>query len=200
MYHVLHIMTGNDGGISAVVRNYYTYMDKEKIHFDIACITEFEGNDIHAMKQMGSEIFHLPMKALGIRNYVQGLKDILNRKKYDAIHVHENATSYIALKVAKQQGVKCRVAHAHSSLPYTSIMGEIRRLSGIVLNGYYATALIGCGELAGDRVFGKWNMRRKKSLVLHNTVDFGKYAYDEEIRMQGLRIRLRPRKQQRSRL
>lgn len=182
MYNVLHVLTGDDGGISAVVRNYYTYIDKEMIHFDLACITENEGNDITVMKEMGADIFHLPMKSLGIKEYMRALREILSSRKYDAIHVHESQTSYVALKVAKQQGIKCRIAHAHTSAPYTSFAGELRRLSGIVLNYHYATTVIGCGELAGNRVFGKWNMKRRKAAVLPNAIDLEKYKYDACIR------------------
>jgi len=182
MYNVLHLLTGDDGGITAVVRDYYKYIDKEKIHFDIACITENEGNDIAVLKEMGTEIFHLPMKSLGIKEYTQHLKRILKHKKYDAIHVHESMTSYIALKVAKEQGVKCRIAHAHTSAPYTSIRGEIRRLSGIILNYHYASNVIGCGKLAGDRVFGKFNMKRKKAVVLPNAINVEKYSFNSDVR------------------
>lgn len=182
MYNVLHLLTGDDGGITAVVRDYYKYIDKEKIHFDIACITENEGNDIAALREMGTEIFHLPMKSLGIKEYTQHLKKILKHKKYNAIHVHESMTSYIALKVAKEQGVKCRIAHAHTSAPYTSIRSEIRRLSGIILNYHYASNVIGCGKIAGNRVFGNFNMKRKKAVVLPNAINLQKYSFNSTVR------------------
>lgn len=178
MYEVLHILTGDDGGISAVVKNYYCYIDRQRIHFDIACTTETEGNDIKALRDMGANIFHLPMKSLGIKAYTRSLKEILKKKTYSVIHVHENQTSYIALKIAKQQGIKCRIAHAHTSSPYISFLSEIRRISGIVLNYHYATNVIGCGELAGNRVFGKNNMKRKKAMILYNAIDLEKFRYN----------------------
>lgn len=182
MYNVLHILTGDDGGISAIVRDYYRYIDKEKIHFDIACITEIEGNDIAVLKEMGTEIYHLPMKSSGIKEYTQQLKNILKLKKYNAIHVHESETSYIALKIAKKIGIKCRVAHSHTTAPYTSVKGEIRRLSGIILNYHYATNVIGCGKLSGERIFGKINMKRKKAIVFSNAIDLQKYSFNSIVR------------------
>lgn len=182
MYNVLHILTGEDGGITATVRNYYNNLDREKIHFDLACITEGLGNDVKAMSQIGAEVFRLPMKSLSVRNYTLALKEILSRKKYDAVHVHESQTSFVALKTAKRMGIKCRVAHSHTSAPYISIGNEIRRLAGICLNYHYATALIACGVLSGERVFGKKNMKRKKAIVLHNSVDLERFAYDSKTR------------------
>lgn len=184
IYNVLHILTGEDGGISAVVRDYYTYINREKFHFDVACITENEGNDIAKIKHIGADVFHLPKKSSGIKEYIRALKEILSKKQYDAIHVHENETSYVALKVAKELGIKCRIAHAHTSAPYISVKNEIRRISGIFLNYHYASNVIACGELAGNRVFGKFNMKRKKAVVLTNAIDLEKYQYNENVRTQ----------------
>ena len=183
MYSVLHILTGDDGGITNVVKTYYKFMDREKIHFDIACTTKCEGSDLAEMRKMGAEIYHLPMKSLGLRQYIRSLKEILRQKDYHAIHVHESETSYVALKVAKQCGIKCRIAHAHSSAPYTSIKNEIRRLSGIVLNYTYATTVVGCGLMAGERIFGKINMKRKNAVILPNAIDMSKFNFDSSIRL-----------------
>lgn len=182
MYNVLHILTGDDGGITTVVKNYYKYIDKQEIHFDIACTTEIEGNDISVLKSMGAEIYHLPMKSREFKKYIQELKKLLNANQYDAVHVHENETSYIALEVAKRCGIKNRIAHSHTSSPSNSFVAEIRRCTGIVLNYYYATCLIGCGQLAGERVFGKRNMKSKKAMVLPNAIDSERFTYNERVR------------------
>jgi len=62
--------------------------------------------------------------------------------------------------------------------------GELRRLSGCVLNYHFATKVIGCGQLAGERVFGKWNMRRSKAMVLPNAVDTTRFSYSEQTRRE----------------
>ena len=182
MYNVLHVLTGEDGGITTVVKNYYKYIDKEKIHFDVACTTEIEGNDISVLKDMGVDVYHLPMKSREYRDYVKELKRLLHTKKYDAIHVHENETSYIALAIAKRCSIKNRIAHSHTSSPSNTFYAEIRRCMGIVLNYYYATCLIGCGRLSGERVFGKRNMKRRKAIILPNAIDSEKFKYNEDVR------------------
>ena len=178
MKNVLHILSGDDGGITAVVKNFYKNIDKNKIHFDIACTTNTEGNDIASIKNMGARIYHLPMKVNGLHAYTESLKNILNNKSYDAIHVHETETSYIALRIAKKYGIKCRIAHSHSTAPYTTFKNEIRRLSGVILNYHYATTVMACGEMSGNRIFGKFNMKRKKALVLSNAIDIDKFKYN----------------------
>lgn len=183
MYNVLHIMAGADaGGISSVVLNYYTYLDKTKYHFDIALTTNMVGQNAKAFKALGCKLFFLPLKSEGIKNFENELKKLLESNHYDAVHVHENQTSYIALRVAKQAGIKCRIAHSHTTSPTNNLKDEIRRVSGCVLNSFYATKLVACGDEAGKRVFGRLNMKKSKAVVLPNAIDCDKFKFNLEKR------------------
>lgn len=185
MIRILHIMPGADvGGISAVVLNYYQYMDRSRIHFTIAQTTEQFGIDGRKLKELGADFYTIPMKSQDYTGFKNALKKILSTQQYDAIHVHENETSYVALQLAKLMGVKKRFSHSHTSSPCGSIKDEIRRISGCILNGHYATHMLACGQLAGERVFGRWNMKRKRVIVLPNAIDTEKYAYNEAVRQQ----------------
>ena len=183
MIRVLHIMGCSDaGGISSVVLNYYRHMDRTKVHFDIALTVPSVGQNALALQELGAQIHFLPLKSEGLSVFRQALEELLRKGEYDAIHVHENETSYVALAVAKKMGIRCRLAHSHTSSPYENIKSEIRRLSGCILNYHYATRVIGCGQLAGERVFGKWNMKRPKAVVLPNAIDTRKFAFDPDLR------------------
>lgn len=183
MIRVLHIMGCSDvGGISTVVLNYYRFIDRTQIGFDIALTVPTVGRNARELQELGANIHFLPLKSEGIGAFQQALRELLEREKYDAVHVHESETCYVALQVAKKLGIRCRIAHSHTSSPYEGIKGEIRRLSGCVLNYHFASHVIGCGKLAGERVFGKWNMRRPKALVLPNAIDTPQFAYDETVR------------------
>ena len=185
MIRVLHIMGCSDaGGISSVVLNYYRHMDRTKVHFDIALTVPAVGQNALALQELGAEIHFLPLKSEGLSVFRKALKELLRKGGYDAIHVHENETSYVALAVAKQMGIRCRLAHSHTSSPYENIKSEIRRLSGCVLNYHFASHVIGCGQLAGERVFGTWNMKRPKAVVLPNAIDTRKFAFDPSLRQE----------------
>ena len=185
MIRVLHIMAcGDVGGISTVVLNYYRFMDRTQIQFDIALTVPTVGRNALALQELGAKIYFLPLKSEGIGAFQTALKELLEKEHYDAVHVHESETCYVALQVAKKQGVPCRIAHSHTSSPWEGVKGEIRRLSGIVLNYHFATHVIGCGKLAGERVFGKWNMTRPKARVLPNAIDTRLFAYNETIRRE----------------
>lgn len=185
MTQVLHIMACADaGGISSVVLNYYRFLDRTRIHFDIALTVPQAGQNAHALEDLGAGIYYLPLKSQGMKAFRDGLRALLQKKQYDAIHVHESETCYVALMVAKQMGVPIRIAHAHTCSPWEGVKGEIRRLSGCLLNYPVATHVIGCGQKAGERVFGKWNMKRPKALVLPNAIDTQKFAFDPAVRQE----------------
>lgn len=183
MIRVLHIMGCADaGGISAVVLNYYRFIDRTKIHFDIALTVPEAGQNAYALQELGAEIHFLPLKSHGLKAFQKALEELLIKGQYDAVHVHESETCYVAMAVAKKLGLSCRVAHAHITSPWEGVKGELRRLSGCMLNYHYASRVIGCGQMAGERIFGKHNMKRPKAMVLPNAVDTEKFAFDAELR------------------
>ena len=185
MIRVLHIMGCSDaGGISSVVLNYYRHMDRTKFQFDIGLTIPTVGQNGRALESLGAQIHFLPLKSEGLPAFQKALAELLVKGNYDAIHVHESETCYVALAVAKKLGISCRVAHCHTTSPWEGVKGEIRRLSGCVLNYHYATHVIGCGQLAGERVFGKYNMKRPRAMVLPNAVDTGKFAFNEQVRRE----------------
>jgi glycosyltransferase involved in cell wall biosynthesis len=185
-------MAGADiGGIASVVLNYYQYINKSKIHFDVAITSPQYGVLGEKMILEGMNIFHIPLKSADMNGYIQGLTHLLTHNTYDAIHVHENETSYVALYIAKKMGIKVRIAHAHTSSPYISMKSELKRIIGCILNSYCATNIIGCGKLAGNRVFGKINMRRKKAVIIPNAIDVDRYKYnsiDRKTMREELRV------------
>ena len=185
MIRVLHILGCADaGGISSVVLNYYQFLDRSQIQFDLALTVPRAGQNVRAMEALGARVFFIPLKAEDREGYCRELKKLLTEGHYDALHVHESETCYVALKLARQLGIPCRIAHAHTSSPYEGPRSVVRRLSGVMLNLHYATHAIACGELAGQRVFGKHNMKSKKALVLPNAVDTRRFAWNPEVREQ----------------
>lgn len=178
---VLHIMSSVDtGGIAMVVLNYYKNLMNRDIKFDIAITSDKIGQTGIEFENMGVSIFKgIPLKSVNLKGYKKSIEDILENKHYDAIHVHENETSYIALSVAKKMGIPIRIAHSHTSSPYINIKSEIRRLSGIVFNNYYSTNLLSCSNESADRVFGG---KTNKLTVLPNAIDTSKFRLNYNVR------------------
>ena len=185
MIRVLHIMGCSDaGGISSVVLNYYRHMDRTKFHFDIGLTIPTVGQNGRALQELGCKIHFLPLKSESLSAYQKALTELLQKERYDAVHVHDSETCYVTLRLAKQLGVPCRVAHCHTTSPWEGVKGEIRRLSGCLLNYHYASRVIGCGQLAGERIYGKWNMKRPRAMVLPNAVETEKFTFNGQIRQE----------------
>lgn len=182
---ILHIMAGADaGGISTVVLNFYRHIDREKFHFDIALTTDAIGKNAQEFLSLGCELFRLPLKSKDMKGFERELQKLLINGNYQAIHVHENETSYVALKIAKRCGIKKRLAHSHTTSPANTLKAELRRLTGCMLNRLYATDLIGCGQLAGERVFGKRFLSSPKGAVLPNAIDLENFRFDADVRAE----------------
>lgn len=181
---ILHIIIGsaNAGGVAAVVFNYMKHIDQHRFHFDFALLDSKPGMIGQKMMELGARCYELPLKSRDLRSYKRQLYDILKNEKYDAIHVHENSTSYVALKVAKKAGVKCRIAHAHVAWQPDSLRAWLAAISGRLFNHIYGTKLIGCGKKAGDCVFGAKHMMSPKGLVLPNAIETDRFSYSAEVR------------------
>ena len=179
MIKILHILPGADaGGISTVVLNYFSKIDRNSFSFDICLTTNIEGINAEKLKQLGANIFHIPLKSKSLKMYKKSLQKILKSNNYDVIHVHENLTSFVALRVAKKCGIKIRIAHSHTTAPTNSLFEDFKRRICMLLNRIYATKLIGCGKMAAKRVFGKSN----KVIILPNSINSKRFSYDENIR------------------
>ena len=180
---ILHIMGSADaGGIAAVVYNYMRFIDQDKFHFDFALTGGSLGMLGNKMIDAGAKCYYLPRIHDGIKDFLSQLSKLLRREHFDAIHVHVNSNSWIALSVAKDEGIKIRIAHAHYAGKPESARNWIIMKLGHILNQRYATHLVGCGQLAGETVFGKSFTRSKKHLVLPNAIDAGKFRYNQDVR------------------
>lgn len=185
MVNILHIMgSANYGGISSVVLNYYSNIDRTKYHFDFAIRDLKLGPDGQALKQFGCKFFLLPSKSDHLIEYCRQLESILRENDYQVVHSHGNQTAFIDLLVAKRCSIPSRIAHAHTSCPFTSLRDDFIRRVGCLLNYHYASTVIGCGTLAAKRVFGKVNYHRHKTIVLPNAIDVSHYFFNPVAREQ----------------
>lgn len=165
-------MGGADaGGVAMVVYNYMRYIDQNKYHFDIALTGHQPGMLGKKMICLGARFYLLPLKSKGVSAFENALKCLLEKEHFDVVHVHENSTSYVALRIAKRCGISCRIAHAHTAGKPNSFKNWLIIQSGHFLNSYYATNLIGCGQKAGELVFGISAMKNEKAYVLPNSID-----------------------------
>ena len=179
---ILHIMGSADfGGIPSVVHNYMQFIDRDKYQFDIALNSSPRGLAVD-MARMGASFYRLPLRSSGLKEYRKRLTELLESKRYDAIHVHGGDTCYVDLMVAKKQGIPIRIAHAHRTPTYQTAQALLRHNASIILHRCYATHMIACSYEAGNAVFGKLNMGSRKSFILPNAVDTERFCFHDQVR------------------
>ena len=82
MIRVLHIMGCSEvGGISTVVLNYYRFIDRTQIQFDIALTVPHVGRNALALQELGAKIHFLPLKSEGIGAFQQALRELLEKER-----------------------------------------------------------------------------------------------------------------------
>lgn len=173
MYKVLHIFGRSDvGGIPTVVYNLCKYINKDKIQFDIACISNEDLGDFgKKFSSLGLNVYKLPFKSSSLKNYINTLSQILKSNNYDAIHIHGIKNGFVNLYLANKYKIPQKIIHSHSADKAHNIKGILYHYSSKQLNKLYATNYVACGELSGYKSFGKKIMNGKKSIILPNAVD-----------------------------
>lgn len=159
------------GGLTGVVMNYYRKIDKRDILIDIASTNKAPITLTEEIKLYGSHYYCLNRRSF-ILSYFFKLYKLC--KNYDIIHVNGNsATTFIELLAAKLAGIKIRINHNHTSIPYH------RKTSNMVYPFFknLVTERIACSDLAG-----KWLYRDGDFFILKNAVDVDKYQYNKETR------------------
>lgn len=168
MIRVLHIVPRLDlTGVAKFVLHHWGGMDKSEFVFDF--VNHGGPEDFHAdLKKEGCTIHDLPFPhEVGNKAYYSMLKDIIQKGKYDIIHIHTGhytgLTALLCKLYARNSKVIC---HAHTTKcmnpTHNRLMPVFRFLART-----FADKLFACGHEAGLFCFGK-NARFDE---MHNSVD-----------------------------
>ncbi|MDM8177222.1 glycosyltransferase family 1 protein [Olivibacter sp. LS-1] len=181
---VLHVVTiMNLGGIETFLMTLYRNLDYNIIQFDFLVHREEEGFFDEEIKKLGGKIFHI--RSLNPRFYFEyrkQLKSILQANHYNIIHSHLNANSSIILRIAKEMGIKCRIAHGHSDTTTRGLKGMLKLVNKLFINNV-STHRFACSDRAGKWLFGE-NVDFK---VIKNAIDTSKFRFNNDKR-RSIRI------------
>lgn len=189
MIRVLHVLSALDGGgVEMMLQNYCTKIDDDKITFDFAVHGTGEGDIEKQMKQYGCSVFHLTPKKVSLRGNIRDLQNVIKKGNYDIVHVHQNSVSFVALAIAKVNGVKIRIVHAHGlGRNKEPIIVLSKKMFYRVLNFITATDFWACGENAGTWLYGKRWHKLKNKYIMRNAIDADKFIFDEQMRINTRR-------------
>lgn len=169
------------GGVEAVVLNYYSFINKNRIQFDFICDSDSTDIPYKQIESMGGRVILIPPYQK-LFKYQKELKKVLKEGNYQIVHSHLNALSIFPLRAAKRAGIPIRIAHSHSTSNKKEwkknlIKNILRPFSKVYANKYMC-----CSELAGRWLFGNKEYDKGTVYLLNNAIDLDKYKYDEKIR------------------
>ena len=173
-----------DGGVEAVILNYFKNMNKSKFVFDFVIDSDSTDNNfINEIQELGGTIIKCPPYQK-LHKYNKFLYKLFKEKNYDIVHSNINTLSVFPLRMAEKAGIKIRIAHSHS----TSNPKEWNKnlLKNILrpFSKKYANVYFACSELAGRYLFGNKAFDEGKVVIFNNAINLDKFKYNEEKRKE----------------
>ena len=113
----------------------------------------------------------------------QAAKDILNKNKFDVIHIQSGSiyTLFEVAKIAKKSGVKKVIVHSHCTGINNLKYKLIKKYSDMFIQKY-ADKFLACSLLAGEWKFPKKIMEENKCIVVKNGIDTEKFKFNKNKR------------------
>ncbi len=149
----------NNGGVEAVVMNYYRAIDKSRVQFDFFVDETSSFPQREEIEQLGGRCFLVPSYAHPLR-YVRALLKLFRKHRYTIVHSQLNTMGVFPLFAAWLARVPVRICHNHS----TAHRGEGKKnLMKQLLRPFsrlFATHYFACGDTAA-----RW-MDSMRSLTL----------------------------------
>lgn len=167
------------GGIESVVYNYYKFIDKEKVQFDILYDEDSSSKPSEEIKKMGATFIKVPPYQK-LWKYIPFLIKIFKSNRYDIVHSHINTLSCFPLFAAYVAGIKTRVAHNHSVPNGNEFIRNVIKYLLRIFAKVFATDYAACSEKAGIWLFGKRTYQKGLVKVLKNAIDYNRFAFSEE--------------------
>lgn len=160
-------------GISSVIVNYISNMDRSGLQFDFVVQPDIREDYKKILMSLG-DIIVIPDRKQSTWDYIIALNKILKKKQFDVIHIHGNSgTMAIEAYFAKIHGIKKILVHCHNTECEHPIVNCI--LTPIMKK--LATNLLACSTASG-----KWLYGNQKFIVLNNAIDTRRFCFNQLIR------------------
>lgn len=170
-----------NGGVEAVVMNYYRHMDRNKIQFDFIVDNDSSCPQEQEILSLGGRVIRIAPYQSIIAN-MRDLKRLFKENDYKIVHAELTTISVFSLAVAKACGVPVRICHGHN----TTCKGETKKnILKYMLRSFskiFATHYFACSDYAGKWLYGKSIDKSKRYKIIPNAVDTEKYKFDPEVR------------------
>ena len=180
---VLQIMgIVENGGVEAVIMNYYRHIDKSKVQFDFVMHNGSNANYIEEAKSMGANVYEVTPYTKNIIKFTYEIYKVIKEGNYKIVHSNMNSLSGFSLFAAYLAGAKVRILHNHTTDSEaeglrTKLKRLLRPFAKMFANQYWA-----CSKLAGEWMYGKEAVKKNKVTVINNAIDLDKFAFNQDKR------------------
>lgn len=178
------------GGTEAVMENIYKNINRKIYSIDFLFLGRKtdDCSEFSKMVSRESKIFYACTRSESLIKNHKNIKNVLISNHYDIVHSHMDACGDYVLKIAKDCGVKVRIAHSHNTGHLKNVQGLKDSIHRLVLDierfriRMFATHFVACSSEAGRWLFGKNIDRKSNYLLFKNAIDVNAYKFDEKVR------------------
>lgn len=177
---ILHIVSSmNRAGIENALMNYYRNIDRSRVQFDFLLAKPYKCDFDDEILALGGRIYRIPIS--NPMKYLLGLnKFFKTHKEYKTIHVHHLPWGAMPLRIAKHHGITNLISHVHFSNDPGKFARLQKRMNSLLRK--HSTHYFACSRYAGEKFFGKKIASRNNFMVLNNSIEASKFAFDAGIR------------------
>lgn len=171
-----------NGGVEAVIMNYYRNMNKNKIQFDFVVHNDADENYIKEVLTMGAKVYKVTPYNQNVFKFMYEIYHIIKSNQYQIVHSNMNALSGFALLPAYLAGAKVRILHNHTTdSREEKLRSLIKRLlrpfARLFANQYWA-----CSKLAAEWMYGKNAVINGRVTIINNAINLEKFKFNKEKR------------------
>ena len=171
-----------NGGVEAVVLNYYRHMDKSKVQFDFVVHKNPAENFVIEVKKGGGRLYEVTPYNKNIFAFTHEIYRIIKDGNYDIVHSNMNSMSGFPLFAAWLAGAKVRILHNHTTDTKTEgfrtiLKRVLRPFAKMFANRYWA-----CSNLAGKWMYGEKAVQSGKITIIPNAIDLERFAFNPDKR------------------
>ena len=182
---VCHIINDfANGGVEAILYNYFSHMDRSKYEISIVSYAKSDIKCYNKFKQLGVYIYVVPPKKEFYRSCSEVLR-IFKNGKFDIVHSHMTEFICVLLVLAYLARIRVRISHSHLvNNQFKSAVAKVLDFIKCKGGALFATDYWACGELAAIRLFGEKAYRNNRVHIMYNAVDCDLFRYDQTLRKQ----------------
>lgn len=177
------------GGIETFLINTLSEINKEVIEMDFVNVFETAKNEwFYSEISSKTKIYDLPDYRKHPIKFMQEIKKIQEKNKYDIVHYNAASAVYLVpLIAAKLAGVKHIIMHGHNNSSDKGIIKEIVHRISRVFVPYFANHFFACSYSAGEWFYNKKILKSDRFNVIKNPVDIKKFKFNSLVRKEERR-------------